>query len=199
MSESKFLLPQSVRPLEEGPGGYWLTIVGAGTMISGIATRARSCGHTVRIIDRQPDKAPRLADGLQESTAAADVQAAGATSIGRADIVVLALPYQAARQVAARYAAALSGKTLVDNPAGLLDLDSLAVATGASAAEQIAAAAPTAPVVKAFNTTFAATPIAGPLAARPWTYSSSAMPPPPNRPSPIWPPPAACAPSTPGP
>jgi predicted dinucleotide-binding enzyme len=68
----------------------------------------------VRIIDREPDKVARLAAGLQENTAAADVQAARATSIGGADIVVLALPYQAARQVAAQYAAALSGKTLID-------------------------------------------------------------------------------------
>jgi predicted dinucleotide-binding enzyme len=91
-----------------------ITIIGAGDMARGIATRALSGGHTVQIIDREPDKAARLAAGLQENTAAADVQAAGATSTGGADIVVLALPYQAARQVAAQYAAALSGKTLVD-------------------------------------------------------------------------------------
>jgi predicted dinucleotide-binding enzyme len=91
-----------------------ITIIGAGNMARGIATRALSGGHTVRLINREPDKAARLAAGLQETTAAADVQAAGATSTGGADIVVLALPYQAARQVAAQYAAALSGKTLGD-------------------------------------------------------------------------------------
>jgi NADPH-dependent F420 reductase len=140
-----------------------ITIIGDGNMARGIATRALVGGHTVRIIDRDPDKAAQLAAGLKENAAAADVQAAGATSIGEADIVVLALPYQAARQAAAQYAAALSGKTLVDisNPVDLSTFDSLVVAPGTSAAEQIAAAAPTARVVKAFNTTFAGPLIAG--------------------------------------
>jgi NADPH-dependent F420 reductase len=140
-----------------------ITIIGAGNMARGIATRALSGGHIVRIIGREPDKAAGLAAGLQENTAAVDVQAADATSIGGADIVVLALPYQAARQVAAQYAAALSGKTLIDisNPVDFSTFDSLVVAPGTSAAEQIAAAVPTARVVKAFNTTFAGTLIAG--------------------------------------
>ena len=86
-----------------------ITIIGAGNTARGIAIRALAGGHTVRIIDRAPDEAARLAAGLQENAAAADVQAAGATGIGGADIVVLALPYQAARQAAAQYAAALSG------------------------------------------------------------------------------------------
>jgi len=140
-----------------------ITIIGAGNMARGIAIRALAGGHTVRIIDRAPDEAARLAAGLQENAAAADVQAAGATGIGGADIVVLALPYQAARQAAAQYAAALSGKTLVDisNPVDVSTFDSLVVAPGTSAAEQIAAAAPAARVVKALNTTFAGTLIAG--------------------------------------
>jgi 3-hydroxyisobutyrate dehydrogenase-like beta-hydroxyacid dehydrogenase len=63
-----------------------ITLIGVGHMARGIATRALSGGHTVRIIDREPDKAARLAAGLQENTAAADVKAADATSIGGADI-----------------------------------------------------------------------------------------------------------------
>src|SRR5258706_14626222 len=79
-----------------------ITIIGAGNMARGIAIRALAGGHTVRIIDRAPDEAARLAAGLQENAAAADVQAAGATGTGGADIVVLALPYHAARQAAAQ-------------------------------------------------------------------------------------------------
>lgn len=74
-----------------------ITIIGAGNMARGIATRTLVGGHTVRIIDRVPDKAARLAAGLQENAAAADVQAAGATGIGGAGIVVLAQPYSPAR------------------------------------------------------------------------------------------------------
>jgi predicted dinucleotide-binding enzyme len=69
-----------------------ITIIGAGNMARGIATRALVGGHTVRIIDCEPDKAAQFAAGLQENTAAADVKAADATSIGGADIVVLAMP-----------------------------------------------------------------------------------------------------------
>ncbi len=77
-----------------------ITIIGAGNMARGIAIRALAGGHTVRIIDRAPDEAARLAAGLQENAAAADVQAAGATGIGGADIVVLALPYQSGAEQA---------------------------------------------------------------------------------------------------
>jgi shikimate 5-dehydrogenase len=44
-----------------------ITIIGAGNMARGIATRALSGGHTVRLINREPDKAARLAAGLQET------------------------------------------------------------------------------------------------------------------------------------
>jgi len=44
-----------------------ITIIGAGNMARGIAIRVLTGGHTVRIIDRAPDKAARLAAGLQET------------------------------------------------------------------------------------------------------------------------------------
>ncbi len=45
-----------------------ITIIGAGNMARGIATRALSGGHNARIIDRAPDKAARLAAGRCPST-----------------------------------------------------------------------------------------------------------------------------------
>jgi len=140
-----------------------ITIIGAGNMAGGIATRALTGKHTVRLIDSDPAKARALAGELRQRVPGADVQDADSTAIGEADIVVLALPYPAGQQVAEQYAAALSGKTLVDisNPVDLATFDSLAVEPGTSAAEQIAAAAPSAHVVKAFNTTFAGNLVAG--------------------------------------
>ncbi len=44
-----------------------ITLIGAGNMARGIATHALSGGHTVQIIDREPDKAAQLAAGLQET------------------------------------------------------------------------------------------------------------------------------------
>src|SRR5690606_14138713 len=64
---------------------------------------------------------------------------------------------------------ALAGSVLVDvsNPVDLATLDTLTVPPGTSAAERIAAeAAPGAPVVKAFNTTFASTLLTGQVAGQ---------------------------------
>ncbi|WP_228313097.1 NADPH-dependent F420 reductase [Streptomyces fungicidicus] len=70
---------------------------------------------------------------------------------------------------AAAWAGALAGKVVVDisNPVDFSTFDSLVVEPGTSAAEQIAAAAPGARVVKAFKTTFAGPLVAGEVAGRP--------------------------------
>lgn len=67
------------------------------------------------------------------------------------DAVLLALPYDAAVDVVAALADALRGRTLIDctNPVG--PGFTLRTAGGPSAAQRIAAAAPGAHVVKAFN------------------------------------------------
>jgi NADPH-dependent F420 reductase len=139
-----------------------LAIIGAGDMARGIATRALSGRHPVRIIGRDPEKASKLAGELCGQAPGADAQAAGESAVSGADIVVLALPYPATGEVAARLAAELSGKVLVDiaNPADFSTFD-LLTEPGTSAAEQLAREAPTARVVKAFNTTFAGNLVAG--------------------------------------
>ena len=146
-----------------------ITIVGAGNMASGIATRALAGGHSVRLTDRDPAKAKSLAEDLRQRVPGADVAEAGTVSAstglastGLAGIVVLALPFAAAEQVAAANREELAGQIVVDisNPVDFATFDSLVVSPGTSAAEQIAAAAPGARVVKAFNTTFAGTLVA---------------------------------------
>lgn len=139
-------------------------------MARGIATRALAGGHTVRLVDQYSAKARRLAEELRAATPGADVHASDAIAVEDADLVVLALPYPIALEVVADYGTALTGSTLVDvcNPIDFRTLDSLTVPPGTSAAEQIAAeAAPGAPVVKAFNTTFAGTLLSGKVAGLP--------------------------------
>lgn len=140
-----------------------VTIIGAGAMGRGIATRALFGRHTVRIIDRDPDKAAKLATDLRGSVPSADVQPADRAGLDTADIAVLAVPFSAAEEVAAQYADALEGVAVVDvsNPVDFSTFDSLVVPPGTSAAERIAAALPAAHVVKAFNTTFAANLVSG--------------------------------------
>ena len=140
-----------------------ITIIGAGNMGGGIATRALAGGHSVRLTDKDSAKAKTLAEELRHRVPGADVADSGPAAVGQADIVVLALPFPAGQDVAATYGEHLDGKVVVDisNPVDFSTFDSLVVPPGTSAAEQIAAAAPGARVVKAFNTTFAGNLVAG--------------------------------------
>lgn len=141
-----------------------ITIVGAGNMARGIATRALAGGHAVTVTAKDPGKAVRLVDELREQDHGdGRIAAADESAVDQADIVVLAVPFDAAKQLAAAYRPRLGGKVLVDisNPVDA-SLDALVVAPGSSAAEEIAeAAGAEVRVVKAFNTTFATTLVAG--------------------------------------
>jgi predicted dinucleotide-binding enzyme len=158
-----------------------VTIVGAGRLAEGIAVRVLAGGHELRLTDSDLGKAESLAASLPaprrpaspkpvrvgagvRAAGGAAVAAAGtAEAIAHADVVVLALPYPEGRQVARDQGAALSGVTVVDtcNPVDFSTFDSLLTSPGMSAAEEIAEVNPAARVVKAFNTTFAATLVAG--------------------------------------
>ncbi|MER6133724.1 NAD(P)-binding domain-containing protein [Streptomyces sp. NPDC001815] len=141
-----------------------ITIVGAGNMARGIATRALVGGHAVTITAKDADKAVALVDELgRQVHGSGRAGAADDFAVDTADIVVLAVPFDAAKELAASYGARLNGKVLVDisNPVDA-SLDALVVAPDTSAAEEIArVAAPDTRVVKAFNTTFATTLVAG--------------------------------------
>jgi predicted dinucleotide-binding enzyme len=87
------------------------------------------------------------------------------------DIVVLAVPYPAVAQVVAERGDQLAGKVVVDitNPLNFETFDSLVVPADSSAAAELAASLPQSRVVKAFNTTFAATLSTGTIGPLPTT------------------------------
>ncbi|MFB6849620.1 NADPH-dependent F420 reductase [Streptomyces sp. NPDC056373] len=147
-----------------------ITIIGAGNMARGIATRALAGGHTVTLTAKDPAKAARLAEELSAQAAGdAAVRTDDDSAVDTAELVVLAVPFAAAKELTTSLGGRLSGKVLVDisNPVGT-SLDALVVAPGTSAAEEIAAvAAPGTKVVKAFNTTFATTLVAGQVGGTP--------------------------------
>lgn len=142
-----------------------ITIIGNGNMARGIATRALAAGRTVEILGQDAAKAQALAEEL-----GGGVRYGTTADAPQGSLVVLAVPFDAAKSVVRAYGDALAGKTLVDitNPVNFETFDSLVVEPGTSAAEEIAKLAPAgAAVVKAFNTTFAGTLVAGKSGSQP--------------------------------
>jgi len=75
------------------------------------------------------------------------------------DVVVLAVPHPATDAIVSTYGDQLAGKVVVDitNPLDFATFDSLVVPADSSKAAQLAQQLPSAKVLKAFNTNFAAT------------------------------------------
>src|SRR5579875_1088736 len=122
----------------------------------GIGTRAVAGGNEVEIIDRHPEDARDLARELgPKATAGGEVSG---------EIVVLALPYEQIAAAVRQHQGALAGRIVIDiaNPLDWSSLDRVITAEGSSSAEETARLVPDGTaVVKAFNTTFAATLVAG--------------------------------------
>ena len=130
-----------------------ITLVGTGNMGSAFAKQLSAAGHTVRITGRDIGKATALAAQFANVSAYPAAEA-----LGDSDVVVVATAYEDAVQ-ALQSLGDLSGKVLIDitNPLNFETFDSLVVPVGSSAAAELQAKLPGASVLKAFNTTFAAT------------------------------------------
>lgn len=132
-----------------------VTIIGAGNMGRGIGTRLIAGGHKVTFVDANPETAQKAAADLKAEVGTLD------TPLG--DVVVLAVWYGTNIEIAKQLGSKLAGKVVVDiaNPLNST-YDGLATAPDSSSAEDLAKALVSgAKVVKAFNTTFAGTLIAG--------------------------------------
>ena len=125
-----------------------VSIIGTGTMGQAISSIVTKGGNTVEVLDQSD----------------ADKSVTG-------DIVVLAVPYPAVADVIAQRSDQFAGKVVVDitNPLDFETFDSLTVPADGSAAAEIAAALPQSRVLKAFNTSFAATLAAGAVGPLPTT------------------------------
>jgi len=111
-----------------------VSIIGTGNMGSALAGLVTKGGNTVETFNTSDTDKPVTGE-----------------------IVILAVYYGAVREVLAQRAQQLAGKIVVDitNPVNLETFDGLVVPADGSAAAEIAAALPSAKVLKAFNTNFA--------------------------------------------
>jgi 8-hydroxy-5-deazaflavin:NADPH oxidoreductase len=140
-----------------------VTIIGTGNMARAIAMRALAGGHAVTFVGTHIGKAEDLAD---EMTAEGPTNAADDVD---GDVVVLAVPYTEAPHAVRQHADRLPGRVLVDltNPVDISVLEPIDVTPFRSGAQVIADVAPDGTrVVKAFNTTFAGTLLAGAVDGR---------------------------------
>ena len=140
-----------------------ITIIGTGNMGKALATRAVAGGHRVTLLGTAPEKAQGVAEQLS-----ADVRPGTVGDPIAGDVVVLAVWYPAVADVLARYGDQLAGKVVIDitNPIDPEAFEPLQLDAG-SVAQEIAAKVPGARVVKAFNTTFAATLTEGQVGGHP--------------------------------
>ena len=135
--------------------GVNVTIIGTGNMARAIGRRLVAGGHQVSVLGKEVPAAEEVVN---------DIGANGSAQAGRSgdpiadEVVVLAVYYPDATAAVDQYGDQLAGKVVVDitNPVNET-YDDLVTPPDSSAAQELAAKASGARMVKAFNTTFANT------------------------------------------
>jgi len=147
-----------------------ITIIGPGKMGRAIGTRAVAGGHSVTFVGKTLESAQAAAEEVKASAKqGAQASAANLKDVALGDVVVLAVWYGSNIEIAKQLGARLKRKTVVDiaNPLNST-YDGLATAPNSSSAEDVAKAVDSeAKVVKAFNTTYAGTLLAGEVDGEP--------------------------------
>lgn len=134
-------------------------IIGAGAMAAALGGGWAAAGHQVVIGARSAEAARELAARITATLGdTSPVRAAGiGAAIASADIVLMAVPVSALTELLAEHGSALAGKVVIDCTNAFLPDEAAPEGVTAfvlsedAVAERIAAGAPKAHVVKAFN------------------------------------------------
>jgi predicted dinucleotide-binding enzyme len=137
---------------KQKPDNMKLAVIGSGNIGKSIGAWASGIGYDVIFSAKNVEHAKEAAKAAGNNATFAETPEA----VKQAEMVLLATPYSAAKDVLTNLGTLLNGKVLIDatNPLNA-DYSGLAVGLTTSAAEEIAKLAPGAKVVKAFNTVFA--------------------------------------------
>lgn len=137
-----------------------IAIIGAtGNMGSAIAKSLSTGNYRLLLKDSEQEKLDTLVKEIKNKNADADVEAmACSTEAGwEADIIILAVPYNAEEEVVAKIKEVANQKIVISiaNPLNQT-YNGLMTMSDTSAAEELQKLLPNSKVIKAFNTTFAA-------------------------------------------
>lgn len=130
-----------------------------GNMGSAISKALVKGNNRLLLFSTEKEKAAVLADVIRQEQPTADVEAIGCQvdASWEADIIILAVPYEAETAIAEKIQDVARQKIVISisNPLNAT-YDGLVTAPGTSAAEELQQLLPDSKVIKAFNTTYAA-------------------------------------------
>lgn len=137
-----------------------IAVIGAsGNMGAAISGSLSKGNYRLLLYSKQDDKTSLLLEEIKNSNPNADVEIADCSmeASWEADIIILATPYEATREIAEKIKEVANQKIVISiaNPLNN-SYNGLVTAPGTSAAEELQELLPNSKVVKAFNTTFAA-------------------------------------------
>ncbi len=137
-----------------------IAVIGAtGSMGSAISTALAKGNYRLLLKANSEERLEKLVGDIKSKYPAADIEAAPCQvdASWEADIIILAVPYQAEAEIAESIREVANRKIVISISNPLNETyDGLVTAPDTSAAEQLQLLLPNSIVVKAFNTTFAA-------------------------------------------
>ena len=137
-----------------------IAIIGAtGNMGSAISKSLSKGNYRLLLKSNEQQKLDALVKAIKSTTTTAEVEGiACPTEAGwEADIIILAVPYQAEKEIVTKIGKVANQKIVISIANPLNETyDGLVTAPDTSAAEELQKLLPHAKVIKAFNTTFAA-------------------------------------------